>query len=113
MTPHLRLAFAAVVLLSGCASSRSTDKSPALDGAAAARSVVLCETTLADLERRLGPPSRDGLLNAARIVTWVTDWDPLVRTLAVQVDARGRVTDLYWNLPSEISWAPSDRCAGR
>jgi hypothetical protein len=103
----------ALVLVSGCASVEAAPDKPQLDGAAAARSVVLCETTLPDLESRLGSPTRDGLLHASRIVSWITEWEPLVRYLAVQVNQEGVVTDLYWNVPSEIPWAPADQCHKR
>lgn len=107
-------AFQAVclLLLVGCASAGPTP-APAIDGAAVARSVALCKTTLAEIEHRLGAPSRDGVLHASRIVSWVVEWEPLTRYLAVQLDAAGVVTDLYWNVPTEIPWVPVDQCRGR
>jgi len=102
-----------LVVISGCASVEAAPEKPQLDGAAAARSVVLCKTTLPDLESRLGAPTRDGLLHASRVVSWITAWDPLVRYLAVQVNQEGVVTDLYWDVPSEIPWTPTDQCRKR
>ena len=102
-----------LVLVSGCASVEAAPDKPELDGAAAARSVVLCKTTSSDLESRLGAPTRDGLLHGSRIVSWITAWDPLVRYLAVQVNQEGVVTDLYWDVPSEIPWTPTDQCHKR
>lgn len=107
------LAASSLVLISGCASVGAAPEKPALDGAAAARSVVLCKTTLSELENRLGSPTRDGLLHTNRVVSWITEWQPLVRYLAVQVNQQEVVTDLYWNVPSEIPWAPADQCLAR
>lgn len=99
--------------LGGCVSTRTTPEKPVLDGAAAARSVVLCQTTLDELTARLGTPSRDGVIHSAHIVSWITATEPLVRYLAVLVDERGIVTDLYWNVPTEIVWNPDDGCSRR
>ena len=107
------IAASTLVLISGCASVAAAPEQPVPDGAAAARSIVLCQTTLSELENRLGSPTRDGLLHASRVVSWITEWDPLVRYLAVQVNQQGVVTDLYWNVPSEIPWAPTDQCLAR
>lgn len=98
----------------GCATAPITEPArPAVDGPGAADAVVLCVSTRAELEARLGTPSRDGRLHGDRIVSWITEWEPLVRYLAVQVDAAGVVTDLIWNLPSEIPWTPTSQCRGR
>lgn len=86
------------------------DNRPVLDGAGAAQSVVLCQTTLAELQTKLGTPSRDGIFHSARIVSWITEWEPLVRYMAVMVDKQGIVVDLYWNIPSEIPWTPASQC---
>ena len=86
---------------------------PKLDGAAAAHSIVLCTTTLAELQQRLGPPTRDGLLHSARVVSWITQWEPLARYLAVMVDKDGVVVDLYWDIPTEIPWVPANQCGDR
>jgi hypothetical protein len=31
----------------------------------------------------------------------------------VLIDDRGIVTDLYWDVPTEIPWAPSNQCGGQ
>ena len=100
-------------LLAGCASVGAPATRPVLDGASAAKSVVLCKTTLGDLQAQLGSPTRDGLLHRSRVVSWITEWEPLTRYLAVQVNDQGVVTDLYWNVPSEIPWVPVDQCHSR
>ncbi len=102
-----------VVVLSGCAATRpapAAPAAPAIDGAAVARSVVLCTTTESDLRQRLGVPTRDGLLHGDRVVSWITGEDGVVHYLAVMLDARGTVVDLYWDLPGEIPWAPTSQC---
>ncbi len=98
-------------LLAACATTEESAERPIVDGAAVARSVVPCETKFATLRERLGPPSRDGRRGTDRLVTWVIDWDPLVRYLGVLLDADGRVVDVYWDVPSEVAWVPVDRCA--
>jgi hypothetical protein len=113
MTRTCALLVSTLVLISGCASLGAEPDRPTLDGTAAARSVVLCKTTLSELESRLGSPTRDGLLHASRVVSWITELDPLVRYLAVQVNQQGVVTDLYWNVPTEIPWVPTNQCQAR
>jgi len=80
---------------------------------ATARSVVVCQTTEADLRRDLGQPSRDGMLHGARVLTWIIPETESVRYLAVLVDARGVVGDLYWDIPSAVPWTPTNQCTGR
>ena len=46
-------------------------------------------------------------------MSWVTGQDSVVHFLAVRLDARGVVVDLYWDLPSEVPWTPADRRADR
>lgn len=100
-----------LLALAGCATSRQDDvEQPIPNGVDVARSVVLCETHVSALEARLGTPSRDGVLGKARVVTWIVEWDPLVKYLGVLADESGRVVDLYWNLPSEVPWSPVNRC---
>ncbi len=103
--------FAAVFALAGCATTQTqSEERPIVGGANVARSVVLCQTKLIDLQSRLGEPSRDGVLGRTRILTWIVSWDPLVKYLGVMADDNGTVVDVYWNLPSEIQWSPVNRC---
>ena len=100
-----------VLALTGCATSPQDDgEQPIANGAEIARSVTLCQTNVAALEEQLGIPSRDGLLGKSRVVTWIVEWDPLVKYLGVLADENGTVVDFYWNLPSEVQWAPVNRC---
>lgn len=103
------LAAAVLAALSGCAATRPAP-APHVDGAAVARSVVLCTTTEADLRAALGEPTRDGLLHRARVMSWITGDDEVVHFLAVLLDSRGVVVDLYWDLPGEIPWTPENQC---
>lgn len=107
----LPIAFALASI--GCASvGAAKDEPTGIDAAPIAAAVVLCKTTLADLERQLGQPNRRGRLHDQRIVSWITAWDPLVRYLAVLVDEHQVVVDLYWDVPSEIAWVPTSQCPG-
>jgi hypothetical protein len=99
-----------LLALAGCASVPPDDEQPIANGVEIARSVVLCQTRVEALQAQLGTPSRDGILGQARIVTWVVEWDPLVKYLGVMANHDGTVVDLYWDLPSEIQWSPVDRC---
>lgn len=101
-------------LLAGCAhTSAAARPTPAIDGAAVARAVMLCKTTEAQLREKLGAPTRDGMLHNARIVSWITRWDSPVSYLAVLVDGSGFIVDLYWDIPTEIPWTPTNQCLGR
>lgn len=104
-----RLALCAAAL-AGCAHTAAAPSAPSVDAAAVARAVVLCTTTEADLRRSLGAPTRDGRFRDARVVSWVTGEEGVVHFLAVLLDARGVVVDLYWDLPDEIPWTPTDQC---
>lgn len=100
-----------LALLSGCASLPDNNGETVLtNGSVVARSVELCKTLLSDLQAKLGTPSRDGRLGKVRIMTWVVEWDPLTKYLGVMADETGTVVDLYWNLPSEVQWTPTNRC---
>ncbi len=114
MRPPTITLLLAIALSTGCATVAPRqdvpDERPIAAGASAARAVALCTTRVDELERRLGTPSRDGRLGRTRVVTWIVDWEPLVRYLGVLVDAGGTVVDVVWDLPSEIAWTPVDRC---
>lgn len=107
------LALVLLATLGGCATAPPSSEQPIVGGAAVARSVVLCRTTYVELVQRLGPPSRDGTVGHDRIVTWVVEWDPLVRYLGVLLDSRGVVVDRYWDVPTEVQWVPTRRCDSR
>jgi hypothetical protein len=99
-----------VLVVAACrpASPRSptaVDPRPIVDA------IQLCRTTGAALREALGPPTRDGRLGDARVLSWITGEDAVVHYLAVRLDAADRVVDLYWDLPTEIPWQPIDRCA--
>lgn len=109
----MRIAFCLPALLAstGCATLPEDNGEHVIaHGADVAREVKLCKTHIAELEARLGTPSRDGVLGTARITTWVVEWDPLTKYLGVMTDATGTVVDVYWNLPSEVQWSPVNRC---
>lgn len=117
MRPWLRggvcalLSVGVLVASSGCVSVAASKETTAkIDAAPVARAIVLCTTTLDDLRRQLGDPTRDGRLHGQHVVSWITAWDPLVRYLAVLVDARGVVVDLYWDVPTEVTWVPTSQC---
>lgn len=101
----------ALLAVTGCATAPTVDREvPIARGADVVRTLVLCQTTVAALEAQLGTPSRDGLFGRSRVVTWVVEWEPLVKYLGVLADENGTVVDLYWNLPSEVQWSPQSRC---
>lgn len=103
---------AALPLFAGsCSRPGSTSLAPVLDGDAVARSVVLCKTTEAELRAQLGKPTRDGVLRRARILSWITRDNGVVSYLAVLLNARGIVVDMYWDIPTEVPWVPADQCA--
>ena len=105
----------AALLLGGCVHSASTPEpvTPTADGGAIARSIVLCRTTESELRRQLGEPTRDGRLHGSRVISWITQWDSPTRYLAVLLDERGLVVDVYWDVPTEIPWSPTDQCRGK
>jgi hypothetical protein len=97
----------------GARATPSARAGSAVDARSVARSIVLCTTTEADLRRQLGEPARDGILHGARVVSWITRWNSPSRYLAVLVSERGVVTDIYWDIPTEVPWVPTDQCQGR
>ena len=114
MNIHLRSNLFASVLplfIGSCAHTAATTRpTPAIDGGAIARSVVLCKTTESELREKLGTPTRDGILHHVRIESWITRRDSPVSYLAILVDERGVVVDLYWDIPTEIPWLPTNQC---
>jgi hypothetical protein len=98
-----------VVTLAACPQTATTNDT-VNSFQATAKSVVVCQTTEAELRRQLGEPSRDGILHGARILTWIIPGTSAARYLAVLVDSRGIVTDLYWDIPTAVPWAPANQC---
>lgn len=96
----------------GCVSFPDTSEEAIVESLRKEPIVVLCQSKIADLTAQLGPPSRDGKLGSSRVVTWIVELEPLVRYLGVLADANDTVVDIYWNLPTEIPWVPTDRCHG-
>ncbi|MCY7354116.1 MAG: hypothetical protein LH470_03390 [Lysobacter sp.] len=79
---------------------------------------MLCRTTETELRASLGIPTRDGRLRDARVLSWITgdsdgDDGGVVHYVAVMLEPHGTVVDLYWDLPTEIAWTPTDQCKGR
>ena len=119
--PHRKSAFVRALsvllgLLVGCASthpSKTSRSTPTADVRAVVRSIVLCQTTAAELTQKLGEPSRDGIVHDAHVLSWLISTETLTRYLAVRVDSRGVVVDLYWDIPTEVPWVPTDLCQSR
>jgi hypothetical protein len=104
------------LLVAGCAhpvAPPATAPKPALDRSAVTRSVVLCRTTETELRRLLGVPTRDGILHKAHIMSWILRPESPAGYLAVLLDEDGVVIDLYWDVPTEIPWVPTNQCGGR
>lgn len=102
-----------VAVVAGCAHAAAPPAGPSVDARAVVRSIVLCTTTESELRQKLGEPTRDGILHRARVVSWITRWDSQPRYLAVLLDERGVVADVYWDIPTEVAWVPTDQCRGR
>ena len=103
-------------MAAGCASAHppaAPRSTPIADVRAVARSIVLCQTTEAELRQKLGEPSRDGIVHDVHVESWLISTETLTRYLAVRLDAKGVVVDLYWDVPTEIPWVPTDLCQGR
>ena len=56
---------------------------------------------------------RDGILDGARVMSWIARWDSPLRYFAVLLDDHGVVVDIFWDIPTEIPWVPTDQCQGR
>ena len=108
--PRSNFIVAALILCLSCAHAKPADSTPRVDGYGIARSVVLCQTTESELRAKLGPPTRDGILHGDRIMSWIVSEDAAVHYLAVLLDNRGVVTDLYWDVPTEVPWTPANQC---
>ena len=108
-------AFALTLLLaSSCKpGGASTPSAPAPDRRAFIASIEVCTATEAALHAELGPPTRDGRLHGARVVSWIISDGDVTAYLAVLLAPDGRVVDLYWDVPTEIPWTPTDQCAPR
>jgi hypothetical protein len=106
-----RFSLLGLVVLAACPQAATTNDTLA-SFQATAKSVVLCQTTEAELRLQLGVPSRDGILHGARVLTWIIPGTSSARYLAVLVDERRIVTDLYWDIPGAVPWAPTSQCAG-
>ena len=113
----LALAVAAT-LVAGAACTRgaapAASTAPRLTASSVA-AIALCTTTEAELRTALGAPARDGVLHRARILSWMAGETEggVVHYLAVLLDDRGVVVDLYWDVPTEIPWTPTDQCLAR
>ncbi len=101
-------------LLAGCAHTAAPPH-PSFDADAAVERLALCTTTEAEARALFGTPTRVGRLRNERVLSWIVGEGQggTIRYLAVLLDARGTVVDLYWNLPTEIPWAPANQCPGR
>lgn len=96
---------------SGSAGSAGSATMPHADARAFIAGIRLCETTETSLRERLGVPTRDGRLAQRRVVSWIVDDGDVTAYLAVLLDERGQVVDLYWDIPTEVPWTPTDHCA--
>lgn len=116
MSRALALLAMACAALTAChPGSGAAPRAPgaATDARAYIATIAVCTTTESDLRAQLGAPSRDGRLAAGRIVSWVISGDDIIAYLAVLLDAHGTVVDLYWDIPTEIPWTPTDHCPPR
>lgn len=104
-------AWLALAALAGCASVPDGEsEQPIPAGKLVAPAIALCTTRVDELTEKLGAPSRDGRLGRARVMTWIVEWEPLVKYLGIMANDAGTVVDLYWDLPTEVPWTPTDRC---
>lgn len=113
MTRVSLVAALASLALAACgARDGASPSSPrAADRRAFIASIELCRTTEADLRAALGSPTRDGRLRSARIMSWIVGDGDVTAYVAVLLDAAGTVVDLYWDIPTEIPWTPTNQCA--
>lgn len=98
-------------ILTACRGEVPTpNQDPLPDLRGAAEQVVLCETADSTLRRTLGPPTREGLLHDERVLSWLDPSSSPTRYLAVLRDSKGTVVDIYWDIPTEVPWVPTNQC---
>jgi hypothetical protein len=102
-----------VLFVTGCAHSVAAKPKPTVDARSVVNSIVLCSTTESELRQKLGEPYRDGILHRRRVVSWIAQWDSPTRYLAVLLDDHGVVVDVYWDIPTEVPWVPTNQCGGQ
>src|SRR5690348_6031464 len=103
----LALCDCATTAASSAAAPPPEPAQPAYD----ANTVVLCQTTAADLERALGKPYRDGRLHRSHVLAFNVPHSGKAEVfLAVLVDASGVVRDIYYDVPGAAEWTPADQC---
>ena len=71
--------------------------------------IELCHTTSAELVQRYGQPYRDGQVHRWHVQSFMFDREDEV-FLAVLLDDRGVVRDVYYDVPGAIDWVPEDQC---
>lgn len=60
-------------VLAGCASGGgSKDEERVIDASPYMHTIIVCETTSADIRKQLAQPNRDGLLQGRRVLIWGT-----------------------------------------
>jgi hypothetical protein len=110
-------AWSLALVLGACAARTSPSISPpplrtesrSIPERALVERIELCKTTETDLRASFGASMRDGRLGRHRVQSWVLGKDPEL-ILAVLLDGRGVVVDLYWDAPGAVSWVPRDEC---
>jgi hypothetical protein len=105
----LSFALAACRASTSPAPASSSNGASRADVAQAAKGVVLCTTTGAELRNKLGTPFRDGRLGPNRIQTWVAEREREL-FLGVLLDDRDVVVDVFWDVPGAVAWSPIDHC---
>jgi hypothetical protein len=113
---HARV-FIGWIVLAGCAHDGAPTVSLRPDLVTlrdATSKIVLCETTEDELRKRLGAPFRDGRVGQGRVLSWLPQPDSVsTHYLAVLVREQGGtsvVVDEYFDVPTELTWVPVDRC---
>lgn len=113
----LKLAFLSVACsaLVSCATLHEREDGrdpddPPITGMPDASKFTLCKTTYADLVGLMGNPSRDGRIHRARVATWVYELEPMERYIGVLFDENNIAVDVYWNMPTEVIWSPTNQC---